>query len=151
MIEAAWLLVKGFVGKIPAGVWKALGAVAVGLAFLWVAYSSGADDAKDKAAVKEAVALKEQAEAHAKKVEELALTISTANANIGKTEVRVIRESADARREIEAVPGAQRTIDPEAWRIARAAMGRIRGDGLHDGASDSDDPPIGGIVARPVG
>lgn len=150
MWTAAWLFVKGFVGKIPAGVWKALGAVAVGLAFLWVAYSAGADDAKDKAAVKEAKALQEQAEAHAAKMEVLAAVLTRANAEIGKTEVRVIRESADAKREIEAVPGAQRTIDPEAWRIARSAMERIRGDGVR-GVSESDDPPAGGVIARPVG
>jgi hypothetical protein len=138
VIEAAWLIVKGFVGKIPAGVWKALGAVAVGLAFLWVAYSAGADDAKDKAAVKEAKALAAQAERYAEEMGRVAAVIAQVSAEVSTTQVRSSREVSNARREIERQPGAGAVVDAGAWAAARASIERLRGDGA------SDNPPRGG-------
>ena len=140
-----------WVGKIPAPVRKWGGLAFVVAAFAWTFWMMGQADAKQKAEVREARALQAQAEVHAERMRAIMETVSAANAQVGKTEVRVIRETDNARRAIEAVPGAQRPVDPEAWRIALATMERIRSGELRDGASGGDDPPIGGIVARPVG
>lgn len=141
----AFLGLFSWVGKIPAPVKKWAGIVLVALAFAWVVYSAGADDVKDKAAVKEAVALKEQAEAHAAKMTAVVETMSQANAAVSKTEVRVIREVADARRELDALPNADVPVDADSWRVVHDRIERMR---LHP-EDDSADPPIG--IARPVG
>jgi len=141
-----WTVALTFLKGVPRFVWIGIGIVILlSLVFNWGVAVAGA-----QAKLATEKALREQAEAHVEQMRAIMETVSAANAQVGKTEVRVIRETDNARRAIEAVPGAQRPVDPEAWRIALATMERIRAGELRDGASGGDDPPIGGIVARPV-
>ena len=108
MWTAAWLFVKGVAGKIPAGVWKALGAVAVALAFLWVAYSAGADDAREKMA-------KEQADTAARAVK----VTQRAQVNLDG-ETRRIGEDV-ARAEARTVTIVERTKTEVRYEMAKEA------------------------------
>lgn len=112
--------------KVPRKMWFVIGAVVVGLAFLWTFWSFAQADAKKDAALQLSRAQAAAAKKYADDTARLANDFALAQQGVRATETIVIRETADAAREIQSAPGADNVVDAAAWAAARGAIKRLR-------------------------
>jgi len=120
----AWLSV--LIGKVPQKMWVGFAVLVVIVGFVITFASFIRADAKKDAEIAIAKAKQDAAEKFAKDTAELSRRASEADAQVGRTETIVIRETADAARAIEAAPGSGNVVDLDAWRAARGAVERMR-------------------------
>ena len=132
--------------KVPAKMWFLVGGLFATFAFLWVLWMFAQADAKKDAAVALSKAQVKAAEKYASDTAKMANDFAAAQQGLQRTERIVIKESADARREIEAAPGAGDVVDLDAWRAARGAILRMRKPAKGE---RSDPAPVAADPAKP--